>query len=418
MKTSSIDLDALRVAIVHEWLVDYSGSERVVEQLLELFPQADLYAQVEFLPEDLRGFIKHKEVTTSFIQKLPRARRLYRSYLPLMPLAVEQFDMSGYDLVLSSNHAVAKGVITGPDQVHISYVHSPMRYAWDLTHQYLREAGLTSGVKGWLAKWILHKLRIWDARTAHGVDQFVANSHYIARRIRKAYGREAEVINPPVNVDGFGLRRYKEDFYLTASRMVPYKRVDMIVEAFSRMPDRRLVVIGEGPDFAKVKAKAGPNVELLGFQPFDVLRDYMQRARAFIFAAEEDFGIVPVEAQACGTPVIAYGKGGALETVVDGGTGLHFPEQTADSLASAVEQFDQYGDLFNADSIRDHALKFSSETFRSSFRSLVERTLSGRTDSARRREPSQKAQPRAIRRRISLRDRPKTAGQETVLTDK
>ncbi|HOO40828.1 MAG TPA: glycosyltransferase, partial [Syntrophales bacterium] len=264
----------MRVAVIHEWLVDYSGSERVVEQILKIFPDADLFAQVEFLPSNLKFFIQNKSVKTSFIQKLPLAKKKYRSYLPLMPLAVEQFDLSGYDLVISSAHAVAKGVLTGPDQLHISYVHSPMRYAWDLQHQYLRESGLDKGLKGWLAKWLLHKMRLWDVRTAHGVDAFTANSRFIARRIRKVYGREATVIYPPVDISAFTLREDKEDFYLTASRMVPYKKIDLIVEAFSQMPEKELVVIGDGPDFQKVKAKAGGNVTLLGYQPFEELRDH------------------------------------------------------------------------------------------------------------------------------------------------
>jgi len=367
----------MKVAVIHEWLVDYSGSERVVEQILKIFPDADLFAQVEFLPPDLQFFIQNKSVKTSFIQKLPLAKKKYRAYLPLMPLAVEQFDLSGYDLVISSAHAVSKGVLTGPDQLHISYVHSPMRYAWDLQHQYLRESGLDKGPKGWLAKWLLHKMRLWDVRTAHGVDAFTANSRFIARRIRKVYGREATVIYPPVDISAFTLREDKEDFYLTASRMVPYKKIDLIVEAFSRMPEKELVVIGDGPDFQKVKAKAGGNVTLLGYQPFEELRDHMQRAKAFVFAAEEDFGIIPVEAQACGTPVIAYGKGGALETVRgpehENPTGLFFPEQTVESLMDAVCRFERESERFKPADCRRNAVRFSPERFREEFFSFVEK---------------------------------------------
>lgn len=367
----------MNVAVIHEWLVDYSGSERVVEQILKIFPDADLFAQVEFLPSNLKFFIQNKSVKTSFIQKLPLAKKKYRSYLPLMPLAVEQFDLSGYDLVISSAHAVSKGVLTGPDQLHISYVHSPMRYAWDLQHQYLRESGLDKGLKGWLAKWLLHKMRLWDVRTAHGVDAFTANSRFIARRIRKVYGREATVIYPPVDISAFTLREDKEDFYLTASRMVPYKKIDLIVEAFSQMPEKELVVIGDGPDFQKVKAKAGGNVTLLGYQPFEELRDHMQRAKAFVFAAEEDFGIIPVEAQACGTPVIAYGKGGALETVRgpehENPTGLFFPEQTVESLMDAVCRFERESERFKPADCRRNAVRFSPERFREEFSSFVEK---------------------------------------------
>jgi len=370
-----IDFDSLKIAIVHDWLVDYSGSERVVEQMLNLFPHADLFATVEFLPDHLRGFIKNKKVKTTFIQKLPGARKHYRSYLPLMPIAIEQFDMSGYDLVISSNHAVGKGIITGPDQLHISYVNSPIRYAWDLTHQYLRESGLDHGLKSLLARFFLHKIRLWDVRTAFGVDEFIGNSQFIARRIRKVYRREAAVIYPPVDVNGFTLCDTKNDYFVTVSRMVPYKRVDLIVEAFAKMPDKKLIVIGDGPEFAGVKAKAGDNITLLGFQNTTVVREYVKNARAFVFAAEEDFGIVPVEAQACGTPVIAFGKGGALETVVEGRTGTFFGEQTVASVIDAVARFEILEPSLSYQAIRDNALQFSRERFRRQFRYFVEEAV-------------------------------------------
>ena len=361
----------IKVAIVHDWLVTYAGAERVLEEIINCFPEADLFAIVDFVPQNERGFLKDKPVKTSFIQKLPLAKKKYRAYLPFMPLAVEQFDLSGYDIVISSSHAVAKGVITGPDQLHISYVHSPMRYAWDLQHQYLKETGLDRGLKGWLAKRELHKLRMWDLRTANGVDHFLANSRFIARRIWKVYRREATVIYPPVDIDSFSLCEQKEDFFLAASRMVPYKKIDLIAEAFSLMPDKRLYIIGDGPDFDKVKSKAGANVELLGYQPFEVLRNYMQRAKAFVFAAEEDFGIVPVEAQACGTPVIAYGKGGALETVTEGETGLFFDAQTPSSIIEAVKRFEDMKDRFIPSKIREKTLRFSKDRFRQEFSSFV-----------------------------------------------
>mgnify|MGYP000889324510 CR=1 FL=1 len=360
------------VAIVHDWLVTYAGAERVLEEIINCFPEADLFAIVDFIPKNERSFLKDKPVKTSFIQKLPFAKKKYRTYLPFMPLAVEQFDLSGYDIVISSSHAVAKGVITGPDQLHISYVHSPMRYAWDLQHQYLKETGLDRGLKGWLAKRELHKLRMWDLRTANGVDHFLANSRFIARRIWKVYRREATVIYPPVDVDSFSLCEQKEDFFLTASRMVPYKKIDLIAEAFSLMPDKRLYIIGDGPDFDKVKSKSGANVELLGYQPFEVLRDYMQRAKAFVFAAEEDFGIVPVEAQACGTPVIAYGKGGALETVTEDETGLFFDAQTTSSIIEAVQRFEDMKDRFIPAKIREKSLRFSKDRFKREFMSFVD----------------------------------------------
>lgn len=263
----------MKVAIVCDWLVTYAGAEKVLEQILNIFPEADIFALVDFLDEDNRSFIKNKKVVTSFIQKLPKAKIKYRNYLPLMPLAIEQLDVTTYDLVISSSHCVAKGVITGPNQIHISYVHSPIRYAWDLQHQYLKESGLIKGVKGKIAKAILHYMRMWDVRTANGVDFFIANSEFIAKRIKKCYRREAAVIYPPVDVEAFKMREEKEDFYLTASRMVPYKKMDLIVEAFSRMPDKKLVVIGDGPDFGKIKSKATNNITLLGYQPFGVLKD-------------------------------------------------------------------------------------------------------------------------------------------------
>ena len=362
----------VKIAIVCDWLVTYAGAERVLEQMLEVFPEADLFALVDFVPEEQRGFLHGKQPRTTFIQHLPGARKHYRQYLPLMPLAIEQLDLFGYDVVLSSSHCVAKGVLTGPDQLHISYVHSPIRYAWDLQHQYLHEAGLEHGLKSWLARIILHYMRIWDTRTANGVDAFIANSQFIARRIRKVYGREAEVIYPPVDISKFDLCTEKEDYYLTASRMVPYKKMKLIVEAFNQMPDKKLVVIGTGPEYAKTKAIAGPNITMMGYQPDDVLQDKMQHAKAFVFAAEEDFGITPVEAQACGTPVIAYGRGGALETVRglnaahpsgEAPTGLFFYEQTAGAICQAVTQFEQRPGAITAAACRANAERFSEPVF-------------------------------------------------------
>lgn len=357
----------MRVAIVCDWLVVYAGAERVLEQLLKIYPDADLFCLVDFLPKDQRSFIMNKKTHTSFIQNLPRAKKNYRSYLPLMPLAIEQLDVSAYDLVISSSHAVAKGILTGPDQVHISYVHSPIRYAWDLQHQYLQEANLTHGIKGWIAKAILHYIRLWDYRTAHGVDHFIANSEFIARRIKKVYGREADVVYPPVDVDAYELCEEKEEFYLTASRMVPYKKVKLIVEAFNEMPDKKLLVIGDGPEYGKIKEIAKNNITLMGYQPFAVLKEKMQKAKAFVFAAEEDFGITPVEAQACGTPVIAYGKGGTLETVQGQGaaepTGVFFYEQTKNAIMGTVQSFHTLSENIRPLACRRNAERFSVEIF-------------------------------------------------------
>jgi glycosyltransferase involved in cell wall biosynthesis len=369
----------MKIAIVHDWFVVYAGAERVLEQMLTCYPEADLFGLVDFLPEAKRNFIQNKPVATSFIQKLPFARTKYRNYLPLMPLAIEQFDLSAYDIVISSSHAVAKGVITGPNQLHLCMCYSPIRYAWDLQHQYLRESGLDHGIKGWLAKLMLHKIRIWDVRTANGVDGFIAISNFIRRRINKIYSRDATVIYPPVDVEAFQVKEKKEEFYLTASRMVPYKKMDLIVEAFSALPDKQLFVIGDGPDFEKIRSKAGSNVTLLGYQSHEVLADYMQRAKAFVFAAEEDFGIAPLEAQACGTPVIAYGKGAALETIVDqdGGepTGVFFYEQSTRAIQDAVVRFEAQQGLITAEACRENALRFSPGRFRSEFRGYVEKAV-------------------------------------------
>jgi glycosyltransferase involved in cell wall biosynthesis len=364
-----------RIAVVHEWLLDFAGSERVLREILDLLPQADLFALLDLPDEELKNAIPRRAKATSFLQSLPRPRRWLRYYVPLMPLAIEQFDLSGYDIVVSSSHAVAKGVITGPRQLHLSYVHTPMRYAWDLQHEYLRAAGLDRGLRGWAARLALHRLRKWDVRTANGVDVFLANSAHVARRIRKAYRREAEVLYPPVDVSGFPLRQQKEDFYLTVSRLEPYKRVDLLLEAFGRRPDRRLVVIGDGPQMRHLRSMAAPNVELLGRLPTPEVREHMQRARAFLFAGIEDFGIVMAEAQACGTPVIAFGNGGAAEIVrgesAPHPTGILFGEQTADAVLEAIGRFEQDPARFAPGSCRENAMRFDRSRFRSRFEELL-----------------------------------------------
>lgn len=366
----------ISVGLVADWLVTYAGAEKVIKEFITLYPHADIYSLVDFLSNEARELFLNKKAKTTFIQKLPRAKSKYQSYLPLMPLAIEQLDVSSHDIVISSSHAVSKGVLTGPDQLHISYVHSPIRYAWDLQHQYLKESGLDFGLKSWIAKYILHKIRMWDYRTANSVDHYIANSQFIARRIKKIYGRDSDVIYPPVDVDRFNFDENKESFYLTASRMVPYKKVGLIVEAFNYMPDKKLIVIGAGSEFEKIKSKASKNVEILGFQSDDVLHEYMRKAKAFIFAAEEDFGITPVEAQACGTPIIAYGKGGALETVrpygVDRPTGIFFNRQDISSIKNSVIFFESIQDKIHPAFCRDNALKFSSERFRIEFSNYVE----------------------------------------------
>jgi glycosyltransferase involved in cell wall biosynthesis len=367
----------MRAAIVHDWLVTYAGAERVLEQMLRVLPDADLFSLIDFVEPSQRGFLGGRPVRTSFIQRLPGARRWYRQFLPILPLAIEQLDLSGYDLIVSSSYAVAKGVLTGPDQLHICLCHSPMRYAWDLQHQYLRESGLDHGVRSWFTRWVLHRTRNWDARTGAGVDEFLATSRFVARRIRKVYRRESTVIYPPVDTDAFTPRvgTPREPFYVTASRLVPYKRVELIVEAFAGTPERSLVVIGDGPEANRVRERAAPNIQLLGEQPFPTLLDHLQRARAFVFAAEEDFGIVPIEAQACGTPVIAFGKGGVLETIrgLDHPqpTGVFFSEQTTIALQTAVATFEREADRITPEACRHNALRFRAELFRNRFGSFV-----------------------------------------------
>jgi glycosyltransferase involved in cell wall biosynthesis len=369
----------MKTAIVHDWLTTYAGAERVLEQMVQVYPDADLFSLIDYLPDQERGFLAGRQVRTSFLQRLPGMRSHYRRWLALMPLAIEQFDLSGYDLVLSSSYAVAKGVLTGPDQLHLCMCYSPPRYAWDLQHQYLRETGLDRGIKGWIARWILHRLRVWDARTSNGVDGFMAISHFIERRIWKTYRRESTVIYPPVDVEAFTPGGPPEDFYVTASRMVPYKRIDLIVKAFGAMPERQLVVIGDGPEDTRIRASAGPNVRFLGRQPFEVLRDHLRRARAFVFAAEEDFGIAPLEAQACGTPVIAYAKGGVLETIqgleTAAPTGVYFGQQSAESVVAAVETFEREGGRITAHACRANALRFGPERFRRELREYVDDQL-------------------------------------------
>ena len=363
-----------RIAIVHEWLATWAGSEKVVEQWLALYPKADLYTVVDFLPEADRHRLQGRVPRTSFVQRLPGAKRHFRHYLPLMPLAMEQLDLSGYDLVLSSNHAVAKGVVTGPAQLHLSYMHSPMRYAWDLQHQYLRESGMERGLRSALARGMLHYLRGWDVRSSNGVDAFAANSRFIAQRVQKVYRRSATVIHPPVATARFTVGGSRGDYFLTASRMVPYKRMPLIVQAFVEMPQHRLMVVGDGPELPRLRALAEghSNIDVRGQVSDAEMVHAMQQAKAFVFAAEEDFGIAPVEAMACGTPVIAYGRGGSLDTVMDGVTGLLFDEQTVPAIAAAVARFDAMAGGFDPAACRQQAERFSEAAFRERFTRWVD----------------------------------------------
>ncbi len=364
----------MKIAIVHEWLVTYAGSEKALEKILELFPSADLFCVVDYLPDSQRDFLKGRKITTTFIQGLPFVRKKYRNYLPLLPLAISRLDLSGYDLVISSNHAVANGVKTNANQLHVSYTYSPMRYAWDLREQYLKEANLNKGFKGVIVRGLLSYLKKWDYKVAQKVDYFIGISEFIKNRIYNSYGKNSVVIYPPVDTDFFHINEeghQEKDFYLAASRMVPYKMIPLIVSAFTKMPDKKLIVIGDGPEFERVKNCAGDNVKVLGYQNDLVLREHLQNARALVFAAEEDFGILPVEAQACGTPVIAFSKGGARETVNDlthnKPTGVFFNEQTIDSIKLALDLFEKNKEKITRSNCRKNALRFSGDVFKAEF---------------------------------------------------
>lgn len=371
-------MNKIKIALVHDWFVTIGGAEKVVSEILSVFPEADVYSIISYIPQDKKHFVRYKKVRTSFVSKLPFAEKGYRVYLPFMTYAVEQFDLSAYDVIISSSHAVAKGIITNPNQLHICYCHTPMRYAWDLQHQYLQEDTTGLGIKSFVMRWMLHKIRIWDLRTINGVDYFIANSDYIGKRIYKCYRRDSTTIYPNVETATFTLNNNceRQEFYLTASRFVPYKKIDVIVAAFKHIPNKKLIVIGDGPQFKKIKKTATPNVEMLGFQNNQVLIESMQKCKAFIFAAEEDFGITPVEAQSCGAPVIAFGKGGALETILGLGesaspTGVFFYEQTENSIVNAINQFEENIDKFNPENCSKNASRFSGSRFRQELYNFV-----------------------------------------------
>ena len=360
----------MKIAIVHDWLVTYTGSERVIEQMLQVIPDADLFCLFDILPEEERAFLGGKKANISFLQRLPFKAALYRKFLPLMPLAMEQFDLSAYDVIISNCHAISKGVITGPDQLHIGYIHTPIRYAWDMQNEYLKASG-ASKMTSVVMRLILHYIRLWDLSAASRPDVILASSSFIARRIRKIYRRESEVLYPPVDVELFSCQNKKDDYYLTASRLVPYKRIDLIMEAFRGMPDKKLIVIGDGPDAAKLRNLATANIQWLGYQNTELLRKYMQNARAFIFAAKEDFGITPLEAQACGTPVIAFRGGGAAETIrgLDHAmpSGVFFLEQTSRSIKEAVDLFESVSEKITPQACRNNADRFSNLRFKHEF---------------------------------------------------
>ena len=363
----------MKVAIIQEWLVTVGGSDKVTKAILDVFPDADIYTLVAKKEVCDELGIPWEKVHTSFIQKMPFASRKHRAYLPLFPLAVEQFDLRGYDVVISSSHCVAKGVLTKADQLHICYCHSPIRYVWDMYHEYLEESHLTRGLKSWLVRYLLHRIRKWDVFSSFRVDYFISNSDYVGRRIRETYRRESTTIHPNIDISNFELCEEKHDYYLTCSRLVAYKKIDLVIEAFNQMPDKKLVVIGDGPNLNAYKKMAGPNVTIMGYQPFSALKDRMQHAKAFIFAADEDFGMIPIEAESCGTPVIAYGHGGSLETVSDGKTGLFFDEQSPAAIMDAVNRFESLGrQPFDYRECRRWAEHFSEERFKQEIKAFVE----------------------------------------------
>jgi glycosyltransferase involved in cell wall biosynthesis len=328
----------VRTAIIHYWLVNMRGGEKVLQALCELYPGADIFTHV-IVPDRIAPSIREHRIRTSFIARLPRAEKWYKRYLPLMPMALEQLDLSDYDLVISSESGPAKGVIAAPGAVHVCYCHSPMRYIWNMYHAYRRSAGRGTKI---LMPYLAHYLRNWDQIAASRVDSFAANSHNVAARIQRYYGRSAEVVYPPVDVDRFApvSRAEVGDFFLMAGELVAYKRPDLAIDAFNRL-GRKLVVIGGGEMLAPLRRRARSNITFLGSQPFDVLAAHYSRCRALIFPGEEDFGMVPVEAMASGRPVVAFGRGGATETVIHGRTGYLFEEQTVEALVDAVERIDR-----------------------------------------------------------------------------
>jgi glycosyltransferase involved in cell wall biosynthesis len=371
----------VKVAIAHDWLVTLGGSELVLRELLRIFPDATVFTLIDKMPEPDRSFIGVARSRTSFLDRLPGVASTYRRLLPLFPVAMSALDLGEFDLVISNSHAIAKGVRTRAHQLHLCYCLSPMRYAWDLRTQYLEETGLARGVRGYAANRVLDGLRRWDRATSTRVDSFITLSRYIADRIKRAYGRNATVIYPPVDVGYFdlepGRRPGSGDYYFTMSRFVPYKRIDLIARAFAQLPERRLVIAGDGPDAAKVRAAAGPNVELVGRVERDRAKSLLGGARAFLFAAEEDFGIAPVEAQARGVPVIAYGRGGALETVrgLDdhAPTGVFFEQQSEAAIVDAVRRFEAGAGRIEPMACRANAERFAEHVFRTEFAAFVDR---------------------------------------------
>ena len=365
----------MRVAFVHDWLVLSGGAEKVTREILRTF-DADVFALIDFLDDHDREFILHgKRARTSFIQKLPWARMHYRNYLPLFPAAIERLDLSAYDVILSASYAVAKGVRVLPHQVHVCYIHTPMRYAWVNESGYLKDHALEAGPKAWLVKNVLDQLRTWDLSSIGSVDRFIANSANVAERVRTIYGRDADVLLPPVDTDLFTLNTGARSHYLTASRLVPYKRVDRIIDAFRELPDKQLIICGDGPDRDRLMRNAPPNVQFTGHVEQARFVALLQKSKALITAADEDLGLTPLEAQACGTPTIALRKGGYLETVSDGVSGVFFDQDLPKEIAAAVLRFEQNGIQRSAAELRAGMMPYSSKHFRERYASMVNETV-------------------------------------------
>jgi len=349
----------MRVALVHDYLNQYGGAERVLEAFCQIFPKAPIYTL--FYDKKGTGFaFANRRVETSFLQKTPFVKSHHRSFLMLMPIAIEQFDFSQYDLVLSDSSSYAKGVITPPGTKHICYCHTPIRYAWDDSHKYINEFGYSRAAQK-IIPFFMNYIRFWDEQAAARVDGFIANSSFVAKRIKKYYQRESEIIHPPIRTDLFYLAEKPEKYFLMVGRLLTYKRFDLAIEAFNQL-GWPLKIVGDGPDRSRLEKMARGNIEFVGLVPDSKLRDYYAHCRAFVFPQEEDFGIVPVEAMASGRPVIAYQGGGALEIVQPGITGMFFKEQTAECLIDALKQFES--DDFNPKIIKEQAEKFSQERFK------------------------------------------------------
>jgi glycosyltransferase involved in cell wall biosynthesis len=361
----------MKSAIIHEWLVTIAGAESVLQSIHSLYP-SDIFTLFHD-PDGVRGSVwEEAKVNTSFLQHMPLGRKKHRMYLPFFPMAVEQFDLRNYKMIISSSYAVAKGVLTSSDQLHICYCHSPMRYVWDLTFEYLESSGLQKGLGSFIARMIFHYVRMWDFVSASRVNHFIANSHYIANRIQKCYGRQSTVIYPPVDVDRFHISDIRDNYFVTTSRLVQYKRIDLIIRAFNELK-LPLLIIGDGPARRSLEKIAGKTITFLGHLPAEELDAHLRKARAFVFSAEEDFGIVNVEAQASGVPVIAYARGGALETVIKDKTGVFFYHQNHQAIIDAVNEFLAKEDRFDPAVIRKNAEQFPRSRFEKEFKAFVDK---------------------------------------------